>query len=509
MTNNLNTDNAEHYIYTADKLQIHILGGIRITGLDRLRVTLKLCCETLTSIFPLRYNIDLYNTDQVEKLVRRCSEHFERELVQVRKIIMGLIEALEQYRVHQLESSQVQSLKSKVLNEAETKEAITFLKAKDLLLKTNNLIGKSGVIGEEINRLLMYIVFSSRKLNNPLHIITLGRSGLGKTHLQEKVSELIPEEDKIEITSLTNNSLYYFGEHELDKKLLLIEDLDGASPESLYAIRELQSKKKLSKTFTNKNNKGQLKTQTVIVQGKVSIAGTTTKENIYEDNSNRSILIQVDGGKKQDEAIMLYQKKRSAGMIDTKEEHRIKELFKNMQRLLQPIAVVNPYAAKLHLPDTVFNPRRSMNIYLSFIEAIAFLHQYQRKVQVNNAQEKYIEVKVEDIKTANELLAETFIRKSDDISAASRDCLECIRSFLKQQKKNTFSTAEVKQALRMNSSNLKRYIKELENNNYICVQSGKRYTGFEYKLLAAEDYQHMRHSVSHSLNNLLKKIVAH
>ena len=30
----------------------------------------------------------------------------------------------------------------------------------------------------------------------------LGASGTGKTYLQEKVSELIPEEDKIEITSL-------------------------------------------------------------------------------------------------------------------------------------------------------------------------------------------------------------------------------------------------------------------------------------------------------------------
>ncbi len=44
----------------------------------------------------------------------------------------------------------------------------------------------------------------------PLHIMSLGASGTGKTYLQEKVSELIPEEDKIEITTLSKNALYYY-----------------------------------------------------------------------------------------------------------------------------------------------------------------------------------------------------------------------------------------------------------------------------------------------------------
>jgi hypothetical protein len=66
-------------------------------------------------------------------------------------------------------------------------------------------MGKSGVTGEESKRLLMYLIFTSRKRENPLHIISLGSSGAGKSHLQEKVAELIPDEDKIESTSLTSN----------------------------------------------------------------------------------------------------------------------------------------------------------------------------------------------------------------------------------------------------------------------------------------------------------------
>ena len=58
------------------------------------------------------------------------------------------------------------------------------------------------MIGEENNRLLMYLIFTSRKRETPLHVISLGSSGIGKTHLQEKVSALIPEEDKMESLSL-------------------------------------------------------------------------------------------------------------------------------------------------------------------------------------------------------------------------------------------------------------------------------------------------------------------
>jgi hypothetical protein len=76
------------------------------------------------------------------------------------------------------------------------------------LQRTNELIGLSGVIGEEVNRLIMYLVFTSRKTNRPLHIISFRSSGVGKSHLQEKVGELIPEENKIEITSVTGNAFF-------------------------------------------------------------------------------------------------------------------------------------------------------------------------------------------------------------------------------------------------------------------------------------------------------------
>ncbi|KIX19614.1 hypothetical protein SY27_18030, partial [Flavobacterium sp. 316] len=336
-----------------------------LDGLDRMRVTLKIQ-STEVDTLAVRHNLDLYNDTQVEKLIRKTATKLEIGTSVIEASINELIEELEKYRLESLKS-QDQSPKAKQLTEKEKNEALELLKTKDLLLRTNDLIGKSGIIGEETNRLIMYLIFSSRKREQPLHVISLGSSGTGKTHLQESIGNLIPNEEKVEITTLSENAFYYFGQQELKHKLILIEDLDGAES-ALYPIRELQSKKRISKTVAFKNTKGETKSQNITVEGPVCVAGCTTKETIYEDNANRSFLIYLDETSEQDAKIMNYQRKASAGKIDIEEQHTSCELLKNSQYLLKPIKVINPYAQILELPNEVLKPRRTNAHYLQFIE---------------------------------------------------------------------------------------------------------------------------------------------
>jgi len=68
--NQFDTSNPNHYTFTTEVLEFHILGGLNVNGLDRMRVTLKV--NRIDNEFhALRHNIDLYNSNQVEKLVRR------------------------------------------------------------------------------------------------------------------------------------------------------------------------------------------------------------------------------------------------------------------------------------------------------------------------------------------------------------------------------------------------------------------------------------------------------
>ena len=429
--NILNTENPNNYAYTTKHLEVHVLGGLKITKLESLRVTLSVQKskqhDTSTSSVHsiLRQSIDLYNDNQLEKLVRKIAERLEIGTSVTRRILQELTQELENYRFL-LISNEEQANKPyyKELTEKERQSATDFLKQKNLLEVTNELIGKSGVIGEEANRLLMYLIFTSRKTNNPLHCISLGSSGTGKTHLQSKVAELIPEEDKIEMTVLSANAFYYFNRTELQNKLILIEDLDGAES-VLYPLRELQSKKRITKTVVHKDARGESKTIHLTVEGPVAIAGCTTQESIYEDNSNRSFLLYIDESAEQDKKIMQYQRAVSAGQVNEKEEHASRDLLCNVQRVLKPIRVINPFAEYLELPQSVFKPRRTNSHYLQFIEAVTFYKQWQRHRQVDTQTgEEYIETEIEDIKEANELVTEILLRKSDTITGARRNHLE-------------------------------------------------------------------------------------
>ncbi len=304
----LNTENPKLILYETDLLHITILGGIKITGLDRLRVTLKIEKKEYSHHLPVRHSLDLYHSKQVEQLANKMAESLEIGTAESERTISQLTGALENYRQNKLELLKPKKTEKKEMTEGERAEAIKYLKSKKLLRNTLQDIAKSGIVGETNNSLIAYLAYTSRKREKPLHIMCLGASGTRKTYLQEKVSELIPEEDKIEITSLSDNAFYYFGREELKHKLILIEDLDGAE-NVLYPLRELQSKRRISKTVTLKDNKGNLKTITLRVEGPVCVSGCTTRERIYEDNANRCILLYIDDSNEQDKRIMTYQQK--------------------------------------------------------------------------------------------------------------------------------------------------------------------------------------------------------
>jgi predicted transcriptional regulator len=501
----LDTTNPHHYHYTTKYLQLQVLGGIKMNNLDRMRVTLSL--QKPKHNIVLRHNVDLYNDTMVEKLVRKTAERIEIGTTIVRETLQNLTSALEQYRIDQLNKENEEGqIQIKALSSKEKQAATKFLKSKDLLNKTNELIGQSGVIGEETNRLLMYLIFTSRKTNNPLHCISLGSSGVGKTHLQSKVAELIPEEDKIEITVLSANAFYYFNRTELRNKLILIEDLDGAES-VLYPLRELQSKRRITKTVVHKDTKGTTKTIHLTVEGPVSVSGCTTQESIYEDNSNRNFLLYIDESQEQDKKVMQYQRLLSAGKVNKDQEFMAARFLRDVQRILQPIKVINPYAEFLELPQSVFKPRRTNSHYLQFIEAITFYKQLQRSKKYDEQSgEEYIETTIEDIQEANNLIKEVLLRKSDILNGACRNFFEMLKGYLKANTQTTFTNKEIRHVLRINPSNQKRYMIQLQEAGLIQKAKGNKRNGYLYEVVTYEDYSNTNQQIETLLNTTVKDL---
>lgn len=499
----LDTRDAELLVYDHPLYRIEVLGGIKLPGLDRLRVTLKVTCKAKPGL-PSWHSLDLYNHGQREQLITSLTDAYDTNVQATAEAVGRLTEALEGYRRTRIEALQAKASPINELTPAREQAAITALKSPGLLERTGQLIGESGITGEETNRLIAYLVYTTRKSAYPLHVMFMGASGSGKTYLQERVSELIPAEDRIGITQITGNALYYFKQDELKHKLILIEDLDGAQ-DVFYPLRELQTKRRITKTVTLKDTKGNLKTITLTVEGPVCVSGCTTREKLYEDNANRCILLYIDGSKEQDRRITEHQALAASGGIDRAREDKARGLLQDMQRVLKPVKVLNPYARYLVLPEAVFKPRRTMTLLLGFIEAVTFYHQYQRLVKRDREGVPYIETTPADIAEAFTLLKEVLFAKSDELAKATRSFLEYLKGYLTMEAKETFTAREVRMALRIPPSTLKRYLVELERYGYLKAV-GNRYRSYEYSVTSMEEYETLKRDIDLHLEDILERI---
>lgn len=495
----------ELYHYEDETVSIEVLGGISLEGLDRLRCTLKVMSVKQAHLHGIRHTLDLYHDDQVQKLVRKVAERLELPTSESTKAFYNLTEHLEQYRLAEIERRQSPDQKGDIvpLTEAERTAALAFLKEGNLMTRTNELLGESGLVGEEQNRQILWLVYSSRKRPKPLHVICLGASGTGKTYLQEKVGQLVPDEEKFTFTASTENAFYYLEPYDLCQKLVLIEDMDGVQY-LLYPLRELQTKQWISKVVPVKDQQGNMKTRKLEVYGPICLSGTTTQEKLYEDNANRCLLLHLDNSPQQQEAIMDYQRKLSAGKINSYQEQEAQQLLQHIQRVLQPIKVINPYAEALRIPSRCFKPLRTNDHYLQFIETVTWYHQHQREEQADpETGEVYIETTLEDIALANQLMKEVLLTKSDELPHAVRSFFEELKGWLRSESRTSFYAKAMRMHFRLYPMKANRYLRTLEQFGYLKRTGGNKKTGFEYEVTEWDDYKQLQDGL-----NVLDELLA-
>ncbi len=365
--------------------------------------------------------------------------------------------------------------------------AIEFLKTKDLLKRLNELIGKSGIVGEENSRLLLFLIIISYMNKSPIHGIVQGSSGSGKTHIIGSIADLMPGEDVLRFTRITESSLYNWGEFDLFRKIIIIEDLDGLKEEALYALRELISNQFLSSSVSIKDKKGNNKSTRKEVKGQFSSLSATTKGETYEDNMSRSFLIAVDESKEQTTRIITHQNKRNAGEIDPKEKQIAINFIQQIVRSLKYYEVINPFATKLQLPEKVHKIRRLNEMYQAVIKQVTFINQYQREVTKDNQ----LITTIEDIEQATEILFESIVLKVDELDGSLRQFFERLKKFVKNESEE-FILREIRQNLNISKTQIFRNIQTLLELEYIKQVGGFSNKGIRYKISYWDNYQKLR-----------------
>lgn len=364
---------------------------------------------------------------------------------------------------------------------------VDFLKGEDLLKRLNEQIGKAGIVGEENSRLLLFLIIISYLNKSPIHAIVQGSSGSGKTHVISRIADLMPGEDVLRFTRITESSLYNWGEFDLFQKIIIIEDLDGLKEDALYALRELISNQFLSSSVSIKDKKGNNKSAKKEVKGQFSSLSATTKGETYEDNMSRSFLIAVDESKEQTQRIITHQNKRNAGEIDPETQQKAVQFIQQMVRRLTHYEVINPYATKLLLPEKVHKIRRLNEMYQAVIKQVTFLNQYQRQLTKDH---KLI-TQIEDIEQATEVLFESIVLKVDELDGSLRQFFERLKKYVKS-KEIEFTQREIRQELNISKTQLQRFINSLLELEYIRYKGGFSNKGLKYVVDYWDNHQKLR-----------------
>ena len=313
-----------------------------------------------------------------------------------------------------------------------------------------------------------YLAAVSRKLDKPLAVIIQSTSAAGKSSLMDAVLNMIPEEERVQYSAMTGQSLFYMGETNLKNKILAIAEEEGAENAS-YALKLLQSEGVLTIASTGKDEAtGNLVTKQYRVEGPVMLFLTTTAIDIDEELMNRCLVLTVNESREQTQAIHAMQRRQQTleGLLQNEDKKHRVQLHRNAQRLLKPLLVANPFAEQLTFIDDKTRTRRDHMKYLTLIRAIALLHQYQREVKTvthNGQQLEYIEVTLADIETANHLAHEVLGRTLEELPPQTCTLLKHIKAMVQtgckqrgmEQRDYRFSRRDIREATGWSDGQLK------------------------------------------------------
>jgi DNA primase len=444
--------------------------------------------------------VDFYSARSRNFLIKGLCDLFGADESTIAEDVERLLELAEDYQ----KPEQAQDGK-KEMTARDKKAALAFLKNPDMFDEILTDFETLGYTGEEMNKLLCYIAAISRKMESPLSVMIQSRSAAGKSFLQDTVLSMIPEDDFVKYTRLTDQALFYKAKDSLKHKILAIEELDGTSG-AVYSIRSIQSSKKITIAYTGKDPAtGELKTQDNTVEGPLMVFITTTQVDIDGETASRFVFISIDESEQMTKKILAKQRQSQTmeGMISSLKSAEIIKKHQSANKLLKPLHVFNSYAELLTFTSKSLRARRDHTKYLNLILAIAYLFQYQRKTRTmdySGQTIEYINVTLTDIEKANNIANEVLGRSLDELPPPSRALLKLIQEMVimhcKGKKikpeKYHFTRRDIREYSTWSDFQVKTHIRQLEEMEYIYAVIGKKGKEYIYELLVTNSMDEER-----------------
>lgn len=439
---------------------------------------------------------DLYATKPRANFIRQAAIELGVKEEIVKKDLAKLLLRLEILQEQNIHETLTPNPAPTEMSDKDRAEALTLLESPDLVDRLLEDLQQCGLVGEETNKLVAYLAVLSRKLDKPLAVMVQSTSAAGKSALMDAVLSLVPDEERIQYSAITGQSLFYMGNFDLKHKVLAISEEEGASNAS-YALKLLQSEGQLKIASTGKDPvSGRHTTHEYQVTGPVMIFSTTTAIDVDEELLNRCLVLTVNEDQAQTEAIHQWQRYEETldGLLAHQARDDVLRVHRNAQRLLKPLHVVNPYAEQLSFLSNRTRTRRDHRKYLALIRSIALLHQYQREVKTTYYRDKelvYIEATLDDIALANRIAHEVLGRSLDELPPQTRHLLELIDKMVTKRTSGApgsrrafrFTRRDIREYTGWGPTQLTVHLQRLESMEYLLVHQGGRGRQRVYELL--------------------------
>lgn len=271
------------------------------------------------------------------------------------------------------------------------------LQDENLLPTISILLKTAGLVEEEENGLLLFLMFLTRDFDQPLNVLIQGSTESGKTNLLQTVFSCIPHENRYLAKTLSESEFLNPPYPNFWRnKILLLDDLDF-SVSDLDAIRKCISGGKISKdTIEFYDSNGEYKQKADI--DPVCIVGTISQDKLVKEFSSNFFIINMDETDEQQQKVIDYQNKIEAGLIDQEGVNAVREVLKNMQRSFnRKLEIRNPFL------KPVFKRYRVNVRYIMLVKAITYLHQHQLEIKQDKTGIRYVETNLNHIEWANKL----------------------------------------------------------------------------------------------------------
>jgi DNA primase catalytic core len=435
-------------------------------------------------------------TKEAKEVLSVSEEVFKADLF----IIM---EKLEEFQREYLDRKEQESFEVRTyeITADEEWETRKLLGSYDVL--TADLTGdidRMGYAGEDINKYAWYLAVTSRKLAEPLNILSLGQSGGGKSFGQESILKFVPDEQLKKYSKITPKALFYYGRYGLCNNVVAIDEIEGIE-DAMYSLRTFLSSGYLTSSAPRIDPKtGQLNTFERRVEGPISCFLSCTNLDLVDfETKSRFLITGNDETREQTEKILKLQyemtTKNESGFF--KEREAIIRKYKNIQKVLSDIEVRMPvsWIEKIRIRGERLGERRLNKKYISIIKSITIHRQYLyetlEEVLSDGKVRKYLMMTPADVELANRICRVLFTNTTNDLLPPVRTLLLSLRALCEKKCKDTglkteevtFTKSEAMECSRMSEWQVRHYMRDLMSLEYVVAVRGKFGQRYVFKLL--------------------------